>query len=553
MLQHLHIENVALIRSISLEPSSNFNVLTGETGAGKSIIIDSINFVIGGRVSKDFIKTGAEKAIVEAIFDSKEIFKGFFEENKLPYEDDSIIIYRELNTNGKGISKINGRLVNNSTLAELGCLLIDMHGQHDNQTLMKSSLHLPLLDSFTGGDLNCLISDYKIEYSKLVTLESNLLFLKKDSESRKKDVDFLRFQIEEIETANILIGEEEALEDKRALMRNWAKIFEGMSFAYSQITESTEGGISAIDLIANASMKMNQVSAFNQGISELAEKMGELVFQLQEASSEIREYIFGQEFSLEDLNQLEERLDLILSLKKKYGENLHESLDRAKREFEEIDISPEKIYELEKEVEKIKADVYLKAQVISSIRKEVAQRVEKDIVSQLNDLEIKGATFSCDFVEVEANIYGIDKMEFMFSANKGEIAKPLSKIASGGEMSRVMLAIKSILADADKIPLLIFDEIDSGISGVASQMVGQKLLSLAKSHQIICVSHHAQIAAMADKHFFVSKETSDGFTSTSIDVISGDRRIAEVGRLLSGTHNTQSSISHASELINKYL
>ncbi|MEI6602175.1 MAG: DNA repair protein RecN, partial [Clostridia bacterium] len=487
MLQHLQIENIALIDQISITPSSSFNVLTGETGAGKSIIIDSINFVLGRRVSKEFIKTGKEKAIVEAVFDSIDKLSEFFEENGLKFDAESIILYREYNASGKSIARVNGRIVNTSMLAEIGAFLVDMHGQYDNQSLMKSALHMTLLDLFCGKELFEKLSHYQVKLNEWKGLKNQLQMLKEDAQSRAEKIDLLRFQIDEIEKAKLTIGEDVALANQRALLKNWSKINECMTFAYAKLAESVEGNAPSIDQIASAAAKLNQAAPFHDDIAQIAEKLNELVFQLQEVNAGIRDYIFAQEFSASELEELEERLDLIVQLKKKYGSELCEIFDyydHAKIELEEIDISPEQILALETACEAAEASAYTLATEISQTRKDVASTIETRVAKELEELEMRGAVFQASFTETSMQVSGIDKMEFLFSANKGEPVKPLSKIASGGEMSRVMLAIKSILAEVDQIPLLIFDEIDSGISGVASQKVGEKLKSLARNHQV---------------------------------------------------------------------
>lgn len=552
MLQHLHIENFALIDKISLEPSGNLNVLTGETGAGKSIIIDSINFVLGGRVSKDVIRTGKEKAIVEAVFDSLEKLRPLFDENGLNFDEESIILYREFNSAGKNVCRVNGRIVNTSILSEIGQYLVDMHGQHDNQSLMKSSLHMSLLDLFCGNELFEKLAKYKEVLFHLRALKKELEGLKSHALERKNKIDFLKFQINEILSANLVVGEDDELESKRSLMKNWERISECLTFAYAQLSESNDGKPPANDQIALAASKLLIAAPYNNEIFEITEKINEIVFQLQDISSTIRDFIFGIEFSAIELEQAEERLDVITRLKKKYGrkiENIFEFCEKASEELEIIDISPEKIFELEKIYNHNEIKAHAMAQEISFQRKKVSKIIESKVAIELEDLEMRGAAFEGKFSTTPLLTSGIDKMEFLFSANKGEPVKPLSKIASGGEMSRVMLAIKSILAEVDQIPLLIFDEIDSGISGIASQKVGEKLKGLAKNHQIICVTHHAQIAAMANRHFCVSKLEENNKTITKVENIFLEKRVAEIGRLLSGAHLTDISKKHAQELL----
>ena len=552
MLQHLQIENFALIDKLSLELSGSLNVLTGETGAGKSIIIDSINFVFGGRVSKDIVRTGKEKAIVEAVFNSLEKLRPLFDENGLNFDEESIILYREFNSAGKNVCRVNGRMVNTSILSEIGQYLVDMHGQHDNQSLMKSSLHMSLLDLFCGNELFEKLAKYKEILFDLRALEKEIEGLKSHALERKNKIDFLKFQINEILSANLVVGEDDELENKRSLMKNWERISECLTFAYAQLSESNDGKPSANDQIALAASKLLIAAPYNNEIFEITEKINETVFQLQDISSTIRDFIFGIEFSTIELEQTEERLDVITRLKKKYGikiENIFEFCEKASEELEIIDISPEKIFELEKIYNHNEIKAHAMAQEISFQRKKVSKIIELKVAIELEDLEMRGAAFEGKFSTTPLLTSGIDKMEFLFSANKGEPVKPLSKIASGGEMSRVMLAIKSILAEVDQIPLLIFDEIDSGISGIASQKVGEKLKRLAKNHQIICVTHHAQIAAMANRHFCVSKLEENNKTITKVENIFLEKRIAEIGRLLSGTHLTDISKKHAQELL----
>ena len=566
MLQHLNIENIALIDKLSIEPTSHLNVLTGETGAGKSIIIDSINFVIGTRVSKEIIRTGQDKAVVEAVFDSDVKFVPFFEERGLPFDEESIILFREYNVSGRNICRINGRIVNTSLLAEVGELLVDMHGQYDNQSLMKSSLHIALLDLFCGPEFNLLLETYREKYAHLREFEKELTLVKSDILGNQNRIDLLKYQINEIEQASLLAGEDIELESKRLLMKNSEKICEALTYAFTKLSENSDGFSAANDQLADAHSKLLQVSTFSPEIAEISEKLGEQIFMLQDLSAEIRDLLSELEFSVEELEAAEERLDLLGGLKKKYGADIDEIFlyyENAIKELERIDVSPDKIREMEEIFAEMSTQTTDLAEKISTTRKAASKKIESLVAHELSDLEMRGASFIGNFSSVPLAPNGVDKMEFLFSANKGEPEKPLSKIASGGEMSRVMLAIKSILAEVDQIPLLIFDEIDSGISGVASQKVGEKLKGLARTHQVICVTHHAQIAAMADTHFFVSKveakadgasKVSDATkikTLTIVKDISSEERVAEIGRLLSGTHTTEASLSHSRELLER--
>ncbi|HEY9061301.1 MAG TPA: DNA repair protein RecN [Pseudobacteroides sp.] len=563
MLQQLEIQNIALIEKICIEVGKGLNVLTGETGAGKSIIIDSINAILGERLSKELIRTGKDKASVEAVFqiENKNI-EAFLEEIGVePEEDGTLIISREFTLSGKNSCRINGKMVTVSMLKELGSRLVDVHGQHDNQSLLRTESHIELLDSFGSNQ----IDDLKDKYTNLLVeyknIKSKVRALAGDKNDREKKIDFLSFQIDEIKKAKLKIGEDEELNRQRNVLSNAERIIEALSGVYENIFSGNNIKSSVYDSLSDAISQLSSISKLDEKYGKLAVKLEEISYQLDDVVEQIRKERDNTEYSPDLLEQVEERIDLIVRLKKKYGatiEDVLEYLKKAESEYDEIIKSDEIVNELNKKLVNIAVELYDTAAMLNDERNKAARILEEQIGKELEDLEMKKAQFkvNIDFnsEKDENDEYkfwgnGLNKVEFLISPNAGEPLKPLSKIVSGGEMSRIMLAIKTILANVDDIPTLIFDEIDIGISGKAAQKVAEKLSIISGSHQVLCVTHLAQIACMADGHFQIEKQSIDNLTKTSVRRISDKEIKNEIARILGGSNISDITLKHAEEIL----
>jgi DNA repair protein RecN (Recombination protein N) len=563
LLQQLEIQNIALIEKISIEVGKGLNVLTGETGAGKSIIIDSINAILGGRLSKDLIRTGKDKASVEAVFqiENKNIEDLIKEIGVEPEEDGTLIISREFTLAGKNSCRINGKMVTVSMLKELGSRLIDVHGQHDNQSLLRTESHIDLLDSFGASRINDLKDKYTALLGEYKNIKGKIRSLAGDKNDREKKMDFLRFQIDEIKKSKLKIGEDEELNRQRNVLSNAERIIEALSGVYENIFSGNNIKSSVYDSLSDAISQLNSISKLDEKYGKLSAKLEEISYQLDDVVEQIRKERDNTEYSPDLLEQVEERLDLIVRLKKKYGATIEEVLEYLKKseiEYDEIIKSDEIVNELNKRLLSTSYELCSIAAQLNDERNKAAQILETQIGKELEELEMKKAQFK---VSIEFNsekdendeykfwVNGLNKVEFLISPNAGEPLKPLSKIASGGEMSRIMLAIKTILANVDDIPTLIFDEIDIGISGKAAQKVAEKLSIISGNHQVLCVTHLAQIACMADEHFQIEKQSADNLTKTSVQRINGKEIKNEIARILGGSNISDITLKHAEEIL----
>jgi DNA repair protein RecN (Recombination protein N) len=562
VLIHLEIHNIALIDTVIIDFEEGLNILTGETGAGKSIIIDSINAVLGERFSKELIRTGKEKARVEAVFkvDYKKVEDILEKTGIEPEEDSTLIISREFNMSGKNICRVNGIIVTVSILRQIGERLIDIHGQHDNQSLLRTQSHIELLDSFGGDNIEFLKRKYLATYEEYRQVKNRLKSLMGDKKERERKIDLLKFQIEEISKAGLKLGEEEELNRQRLLLSNSEKITAALAKAYMHIY-NRDGRETAFDNIGQAMDEIAQITGINEKYDNLYRRLEDILYQLEDLSHEIREESEKIEFDPEQLNQIEERMDLIFKLKRKYGSSVEEILEYYKSiecQLDEIVNSEENIKNLCSKLMEIDNCLYNIAGRINAERLKAAAILENEIGNELGDLEMGKARFkvSIEFDdsrdennEIKYHLNGLDRVEFLISPNAGEPLKPLSKIVSGGEMSRIMLAIKNILAKADKIPTLIFDEIDSGVSGRVAQKVGEKLSSISESHQVLCVTHLAQIAAMADSHYLIKKVTKENETRTLVRKLAGEEIQDEIARILGGVEISDITKRHAEEML----
>jgi DNA repair protein RecN (Recombination protein N) len=563
MLRQLDIHNIALIDNISIELGVGFNILTGETGAGKSIIIDSINAILGERISKDLIRTGKEKAIVEAIFEvENERMTNIFEHMGIvPEEDGTLIISREFNLAGKNICRINGKMATVSMLKEIGEWIIDIHGQFDNQSLLRTDSHIKLLDLFGGEKIEQLkhnylniLADYKSIKGKLKEISGNI-------GERERRIDLLRFQIEEITNAALQPDEEEKLNKQRVVLSNSEKIIQALSSAYEFLLSGNNIKSSASDNLNEALSELNGIAKLGENLSDIRKRLEEVSYQLDDITEEIRKERDNVEYNPDMLESIEERLDFIFKLKRKYGISISEIQNYCKKselELQELNDCEGAINRLNSRLKLLNEELYKSACLLNAERKKAAEILENEITVELNDLEMKKAKFKVNIEfdeQMEINNErkytqnGLDRIEFLISPNTGEPLKPLSKIASGGEMSRIMLAIKTILADVDEIPTMIFDEIDIGVSGRAAQRVGEKLSFISKNHQVLCVTHLAQIASMADNHYLIEKFSNEESTETKVQRLKGNCIRDEIARILGGSNISDITLKHAEEML----
>ena len=546
MLKFLHIENIAVIEQSDIEFKNGFNVLTGETGAGKSIVIDAINAVLGERTSKDLIRNGCENAVVSAVFGELDdtVSEKLKEYGIIPDEDGNIIITRKLSLTGKGYIKINNIPFTAGVLKEIGKLLLNIHGQHDNQALLDPEKHLLFVDAV--ADNKVILEEYYKEFKNLNSIRKELQSLEIDEDQKQRKIDLLKYQINEIESANITIGEYDELKKKLQIADNFEKTYK----AYNNsdiLLNGNEDNDGAVTLIQNAIKLLNSVNANTDKLNEA------LVF-LEDAKSEISHFLGNHEFLNVNPDEINQRLDLITRLMLKYGSGEEEILqfsENAQTELENISFSEKRIAELSEQLDLSTNRLIELAEKLTKSRKAAAEKFQKNVTDVLKYLNMPNVKFFVDFKKGRYTKIGCDVCEFMISANDGETPKPLHKIASGGELSRVMLSIKSVLLDKDTVGTMIFDEIDTGISGFAAGKVGTQLKKVASSRQVICVTHLAQIAAMSDEHLLIEKSVRNGRTYTKVNSLDYQQRISEIARIMSGTELTENLYNSAKELIDR--
>lgn len=547
MLAHLHIKNLGIIDEIDIELENGMNVLTGETGAGKSLIINAVQLILGGKFSKELIRKGATKSSVEALFLIEDKFLKE-ELERLNIEiDNELVITREISENSRSLVKVNGSLISVNELKEIGKLLIDIHGQYDSQSLLNAKEHIKLLDGIALSD-NKLIKEYKELYNERNEYISKLNKIGGTAENRERQLEFLRFQLDELENANIKIQEDEELEEKISLLNNSKNIIYALEDSYEKLNNQI------LPTMQKITSELSSISKYNEKYNSFIEVLQNSFYELDEVTRDIKNSTDAVEVNPEELNKLEERLDLIIKLKRKYGNTIEEVLktfSKLSDEYDELINSEQIVKELESKIKVTEDKMYEIAFKISNIRKEKAKVIEKEVEEILSELEMPKTTFNIkiDFDENRGfKDNGLDKVEFLFASNYGEELKPLSKIASGGEMSRIMLSIKNVLSDADKIPTMIFDEIDTGISGKAGFAVADKLHNLAKDKQVICVTHLASIAAKGDNNLYVDKGIENDRTVTRITKLNEEEVLNEIARIISGGNISDAAISHAREL-----
>ena len=540
MISTLHIKNIGIIDDLSIDLNEGLNVLTGETGAGKTLIIDSLGIISGGRFSKEMIRKGETNSFVEICMYEPE------NENSI---DGNIIVSREINSNGKNMCKINGRMVTVNELKNFMSKFIEIHGQNDNQSLLDNKFHLKYLDGFIGDKIIDIKKQYKEKYEKYLEIKQELKNNYGDEKERERKLDLLRYQFNEIEEANLKVNEEDNLEEKRKLMLNSEKISKNLNEADIAIGENSIGSINT------AIRALEKIENIDKKYEDISSNLKNIYYELQEISRDISEHKEDVYFDEQERNEVEERLDLIYNLKRKYGNDVQEILnykDEIEAEINHIENLDEYNNKLKKELKQLKQEMTTLAEKMHELRNEYGKVLSININKVLEDLEMKNANINIhvDYNEEEYFENGKDIVEFYIATNLGEDEKQLAKIASGGEMSRIMLAIKKVLADTDKMPVLIFDEIDTGISGKAAGAVAEKLNGISKNHQVLCISHLPSIAAIADYNYFISKRVINERTNTNIKLLNEKETLEEIARISSGEIN-EATIQYAMQLRNK--
>ena len=552
MLSLLHIENIALIQSADIRFEPGFNVLTGETGAGKSIVIDSIGAVLGERTSRELIRTGAKSALVTAVFTQVPPLP-WLEENGFPTGEEELLLQRELQGDGRNVCRIDGKLVTVAQLRELGRQLLNIHGQHDGQQLLDPASHLGYLDQF--GGCQPLLEDYQEAYRKWHDIRREMDKLQMDEAERSRRVDTLNYQIQELERAQLKAGEDEELSARRTLLRSAGRLMEAVQSAEFALSgdEDRDG---ACSLIAQAEGEVQGVSSISPELGELSEKLTALRCAADDAADTLRDLSRSFDFSPGELDQVEERLDLLYRLRKKYGptvEDMLAYLDRCRKELDQIQYADDTLARLEKDLKKAQKEAARRGESLSQARREAAGALQARVQEELRQLDMPKVQFQTEFTpkggEAGMDETGLDEVQFLMSANLGEALKPIQKVASGGELARIMLALKNVLAEGDQIGTLVFDEVDTGVSGRAAQKVAEKMAQVARGKQVLCVTHLPQIAAMADTHFSVQKGEREGRTYTQLERLDRSQRREELARLIGGASITPSLLESAEELL----
>ena len=547
MLSLLHIENIAVIEAADIDFAPGFNVLTGETGAGKSIVIDAISAILGERTYRDVIRTSAPKAFVSAVFSGVPRL-AWFEDNHVPYDEETMV-QRELTVEGRNTCRVNGQPVSVSILRQLGMQLINIHGQHDSQQLFDEENHLRYLDLFAHND--AIRERYSAAYGEVMKVRREIERLSLDEGEKLRRTEMLRHQIREIEAAELKSGEDEALEARRKLLQNAEKFTSGLVNALRCLYgDDDSDGASA--LISEAEYALGKISRYDARIEKLHESVNELSCMAQEVCGELIDLKDEASFSPEELDELEARLDVIHRLRRKYGatcDDILAFLDNARKELDEIQFSDDLLRQLESKLTKLEAKAQSAAMELRQSRRDAAASLEVRIREELAQLDMPKVQFVCDFTDIPLCPTGADQAAFLMSANAGEALKPMSKVASGGELARIMLAMKNVLAEQDAVPTLIFDEVDAGVSGRAAQKVAAKLLSVSSGKQVLCVTHRPQIAAMADRHLLIAKSERGGRTYTTVSPLDREGRINELSRIIGGSIITDVTRRSAAEML----
>ena len=547
MLSLLHIENIAVIEQADISFDPGFNVLTGETGAGKSIVIDAISAILGKRAYRDMIRTGTNKASVRAVF-TKVPALPWFGENGVEYDEETVI-QRDIFMDGKNVCRVNGTLVTVSILQKLGLQLINIHGQHDSATLFDEENHLRFLDAF--ADNEALLLDYREKFSAVSALRREIDRMTMDEGEKLRRMETLKYQVEEIEKADLKAGENEELEQRRKLLQNSEKLSQGLEEA----AESLLGGDDsdgAAALLAQAAYALSRIARYSDDYTAFQERLTDLKYQVQDIADEVRDALEELSYSADELEQIESRLDIIHRLRRKYGttcQEILEYLENARKELDEIEFADDRVEHLKKQLSVKEKAAWEAAMRLRKDRQEKGELLAEKILSELRQLDMPRVQFQCRFRETELGADGADLVAFYLSANAGEDLKPLSKVASGGELARIMLSMKNVLAEKDAVDTLIFDEVDTGVSGRAAQRIAEKLRALAQHKQVLCVTHLPQLAALADTHMLIAKSEHDGRTFTTVTPLDREGRKQELARIIGGTNITEITLKSAEEML----
>lgn len=547
MLSVLHIENIAVIEQADIVFDRGFNVLTGETGAGKSIVIDAISAILGERAYRDMIRTGASKASVRALFRQVPELP-WFRENGVAYEEETLI-QREIYLDGKNVCRVNGQLVSVSILRKLGLQLINIHGQRDSQQLFDEGYHLLYLDAFAGDE--ALQAAYTEKYEAVSTLRREIQRLSMDEGEKLRRMESLKFQIDEISRAKLQAGEDETLEARRKLLQNAEKLSDGLDAAVAGLygDEDSDG---AAALLTQAERALAKLGRYDDSLEALHARVADLMYQVQDVAEELRDRRADFAYSGDELEAIESRLDVIHRLRRKYGATCQDILTylaKAQKELDEIEFADDEILRLKGKLKTAEAEAWAAARALRAARQEGARRLAQQILEELRQLDMPRVQFQCAFTETELTPTGADAVAFYMSANIGEALKPMNKVASGGELARIMLALKNVLAQQDQVATLIFDEVDTGVSGRAAQKVAEKLRSVARNKQVLCVTHLPQIAALADTHLLIAKGERDGRTYTTVTPLDREGRKLELARIIGGASITETTLKSAGEML----
>lgn len=556
MIVELNIENFAIVEKLHINFNKGLNVLTGETGAGKSIIVEAISLILGGRANKDLIRTGYDKAILEGLFfleDSKKIEKIL---KKYGIENDNnnyMLITRELHSTGRSVSRINGRTVTVNMLDNITKHLIDIHGQHEHQSLLNTESHIDIIDSFGDKSFNKLKEKVASDYMKVLNLRKKLKELSLEEMERDREIDILKYQIEEIDSAKLSQDEEKDILNEYNKLNNAKDIVSSLGQSINILQSKEYDSFSTIDSLNEVISLIEKIKENDIQLDKSYEELLNINYELQDITRNLNTYMDNLALDNKRLEFLEDRINTINKLKKKYGNTINEIFIYRDKMYSKLQLflnMEEEIQEIKDDIKKIEDILKINCGVLTDKRKLISKKLENNIFRELQELNMKDIVFKVDFKEYDYfTVSGVDKVEFLISTNPGEKLKPLSKIVSGGEMSRIMLAFKSILAEYDYIPCLIFDEIDTGISGRTAQVVGEKINKISKNHQVICISHLPQIAALADMHFAISKKSTNNKTSVKIKKLDYEERINELARLLGGVNLTNTTKLHAKEML----
>lgn len=547
MLSLLHIENIAVIEQADISFDKGFNVLTGETGAGKSIVIDAISAILGQRAYRDMIRTGTSKASVRAVFTKVPNFP-WFEENGVEYDEETVI-QRDIFLDGKNVCRVNGTLVTVAILHKLGIQLINIHGQHDSASLFDEENHLRFLDAF--ADNGALLADYREKFAAVSELRRQIDRMSMDEGEKLRRMETLKYQISEIEKADLKSGEDEVLEQRRKLLQNSEKLSQGLEEA-SEALLGGDDSDGAAALLAQAAYALSRIARYSDDYTGFQERLTDLKYQVQDIADEVRDSLDELSYSADELETIEARLDIIHRLRRKYGADCDEILaylDKAQKELDEIEFADDRVEQLKKKLAKQEKQAWDAALALRKNRQEQGTVMAEKILSELSQLDMPRVQFQCRFRETELTSEGADAVAFYLSANAGEDLKPLSKVASGGELARIMLSMKNVLAEKDAVDTLIFDEVDTGVSGRAAQRIAEKLKSLASHKQVLCVTHLPQLAALADTHMLIAKSEHDGRTYTTVTPLDRKGRAMELARIIGGTNITETTLKSAEEML----